>query len=183
MADIWIWIALAVGVLCVAVGGFFGVRALWLRSVRRTLVSLVGRREGILASRRTLDAVIVHLAEGDDATLEEFALHPESEDRRALTEVAASMEIATEELDTRALPGSLVPVAEGLADAAFVVYEEAARVGESTESEEVFEALAAIDLARVLAVFDAADGRLRTACERYHLDEEEIAVYGGGLYI
>ncbi len=183
MADIWVWIVLAVGVLSAAVGGFFGVRALWLSSVHRTLVSLVGRREGILASRRALEAVIFHLAEGDDTGLEEFALHPESEDRRALAEVAASMEIAVEELDTRALPGSLVPVAEGLADAAFVVYEEAARVGESAEPEEVFEALTAIDLARVSTVFDAADGRLKTACKRYHLDEDEIAVYGGGLYI
>jgi hypothetical protein len=179
--DILLWVALALAVLAIGVGGFFGIRYLWIRAVKRALVSLVSRREAIQASRRTLEAVMRHLADEDDDSLALFATHPESEDRRALAEVTARMEIAVEELDTRALPSPLVPVAEGLADAAFVIYEEAGRVGGSSEADEVFAALAEVDLLRVSSVVDAADERVKAACERYHLDE--AAVYGGGLYI
>ena len=162
-------------------GGAFGVRLLWLRATRAALVALVGRREAIHAARRSLEDVVRHLAEKDDEALEGFATDPEHEDRRSLTEVASRMHLFVDELDTKALPSSLVGVAEGLADAAFVISEEAGRVGETTDSLEVFESLVAIDLARVGSVVDAADLRVKAACERYHLDE--AAVYGGGLYI
>lgn len=181
LADIWVWVVLALGAVVALAGGGFAVRALWLRATRKALVALVSRREAILAARRSLEEAVRHLADSDDEGLDAFARDPDHEDRRTLTEVASRMHIAFEELDTKALPSALVPVAEGLADAAYVVYEEAGRVGEATDPLEVFDSLAAIDLGRVASVYDQAAARVKAACERYHLDE--TAVYGGGLYI
>lgn len=176
----WVW-ALAGGTLVLGVGGFFLARALWIRETRRRLVRVVGRRAGVLAARRALEEVVAHLVDLDDEALEHFAEHPENVDRKALAEVARRTEIAAEELDTMALPRSLWPAAEALADVAYVLSEEAGRVGENSDPDEVFEALAHIDLGRVAEVFEIADSRVREACKRYNLDE--AAVYGGGLYI
>ncbi len=177
---VWVWV-LAGGVVLVAVAAFFLVRALWIRETKRRLVRVVSRREEVLAARRALEEVVVHLLKLDDEEFEHFAKHPESVDRKALTEVVRRTDIVAEELDTMALPRSLWPAAEALADAAYVVSEEAGRVGEDSEPDEVFEALAAIDLARLTDVFEIADSQVAEACERYELDE--AAVYGGGLYI
>lgn len=157
------------------------MRALWLRVTRSALVSLVSRREAVDAARKTLEDVMRHLVDTDDDALEDFIADPDHEDRRALTEVASRMRILVEELDTKPLASSLVPVAEGLADAAFVIMEEAGRVGESTDAIEVLDSISDVDLSRVNSVFQKADERVKAACERYHLDE--AAVYGGGLYI
>ncbi len=181
LAGVWIWLALGFAVLLLGAAGYFGVRALWARALRRSVVSLIGQREAILASRRTLEAVVRHLADEDDEALEHFATHPESEDRKALAEVTMRMEILAGELDTRPVPRTLVPVAEGLADAAFVISREAGRIGESAIADEVYEELAQIDLASVADVYRGADARVKEAAERYHLDE--ASVYGGGLYI
>lgn len=175
------WIAAGLGGALVATGGFFGVRAAYNRLSRRYLVQLVGRREGVLASRRTLEAVVRHLADEDHEKLQSFAEHPEDEDRKALKEVARRMEITTEELDTMPLPRTLRPAATALADAAYVIGQEAGRVGGSGDPEEVFSSLAEVDIVRAAEAFEAADSRVRQASERFDLDE--AAVYGGGLYI
>ncbi len=177
----WAWAAGAVSALMLVIALTFAAWLTWRRAVRHHLVKVVGRWEGVVASRRTLEAIIRHLADEDDARLTFFAKHPESEDRRALAETAARTAIAAEELDTMPLPRSLWPAAEALADAAFVVGEEAGRVGESGDTDTVFTGLADIDLERVERVFEVADARVREACERYDLDE--ASVYGGGLYI
>ncbi len=178
----WAWIAVVVvAVLLLGVAGYCGARAAYRRISRRYLVQVIGRREGVLASRRTLEAVIRHLADEDERKLAYFAAHPEDVDRKALLEIARRMEIATEELDTMPLPRSLWPAASALADAAYVMAEEAGRVGESDDPEEVLTALAVIDISRASSAYDAAQARVQEAAERFELDE--AAVYGGGLYI
>lgn len=180
-APTWAWVAAAASAATLLVAFTFAVWLSWRNIVRNQLVKVVGRREGVHASRRTLEAVVRHLADEDDARFTYFATHPESEDRRVLVETANRMRLAADELDTMPLPQPLWRAAEGLADAAFVVAEEAGRVGESDDPEVVFDALARIDLDRLERVFSAADGYVRDACERYDLDE--ASVYGGGLYI
>jgi hypothetical protein len=175
------WIAAGLLAALIAVGAYYAVRSIYRRLSRRYLVQVVGRREGVLASRRTLEAVVRHLADEDDAKLQHFASHPEDEDRRALTEVARRMEIAAEELDTMPLPRSLWPAAMALADAAYIIGKEAGRVGETADPAEVFSSLANVDIARARDQFEAADAMVKEAAERFDLDE--AAVYGGGLYI
>ncbi len=177
----WAWAAGAASTLMLLIAFAFATWLTWRRTVRRHLVKVVGRREGVVASRRTLEAIVRHLADEDDSRLTFFAEHPESEDRRALAETASRMAIAAEELDTMPLPQPLWPAAEALADVAFVVGEEAGRVGESDDVGTVFAGLELTDLDRVERVFEVADARVREACERYDLDE--ASVYGGGLYI
>ena len=177
----WAWAAGVASTLMLLIAFTFAAWLTWRRTVRYHLVKVVGRRESVVASRRTLEAIVRHLADEDDARLTYFAEHPESEDRRALAETAARTASAAEELDTMPLPRSLWPAAEALADAAFVVGEQAGRVGESDDADAVFVGLEDIDLERVERVFEVADARVREACEHYDLDE--AAVYGGGLYI
>lgn len=177
----WAWVAGVASAVTLLVALSFATWLAWRRIVRYQLMKVVSRREGVLASRRTLEAVARHLADEDDERLTYFATHPESEDRRALAETAERMKIVAEELDTVALPKALWSAAGGLADAAFVVAEEAGRVGENAGPEEVLDGIEQMDLDRVEQVFSAADARVRDACERFDFDE--AAVYGGGLYI
>lgn len=178
----WVWFV-ALGVLAVLLLGaaYLGGRLAYRRMNRRYLVGVVGRREGVLASQRTLEAVIRHLADEDDAKLEYFATHPEDADRKALDEVARRMEIVTDELDTMPLPRPLHSAAMALADAAYIIAREAGRVGESSDQETVFSALAEVDVGLAADAVSAADARVAEASERFELDE--ASVYGGGLYI
>ena len=178
----WIWVV--VGVVLVAVlgiGGFFGWRFTWHRMSRRYLVRLIGRRENLVASRRTLEAVIRHLADEPLESLLEFASEPESVDRRALHEIADRMSMLADDLWTMPLPKRLWPVGEALGDAAATVGEEAGRVNDLMLSDEVLDALQEIDLSGVAADTDRAEKLVEEACSYY--DVEEAAIYGGGLYI
>jgi len=178
----WVWVVSGVVALAlIAVGGYLAGRLAYRRISRRYLVQVIGRRESVLASRRTLEAVVRHLADEDEQKLAYFAAHPEDVDRKALVEIARRMEIVTEELDTMPLPRSLWPAASALADAAYVIAQEADRVGESDDPDEVLTALAEIDISRASVAYEVADAQVREASERLELDE--AAVYGGGLYI
>lgn len=178
---IWIWVVAGsiVGLALVAVVVWltFGQRAV----VRRYLVVLVGRRESIRASLRTLEAIMRHLVDESDESLAEFATDHTSADRRALMEVGDRMRMILDELDTRSLPSRLIRPAEELADAAYVIAQEAGRVTDDMAPDRVLEALGEVDLARVTAQMREADEWLDDACQEYGV--EDAAVYGGGLYI
>jgi hypothetical protein len=149
--------------------------------IRRYVVGLVGRREHVRASRRTLEAVVRHLADESDEALAEFADNPASVDRRSLVEVHDRMQVLTDELDTRPMPARIVRVAEELADAAFVIAEESGRIRDDMSAEEVLGALSEVDLERVARQADEADVWTAEVCSEYEI--EDAAVYGGGLYI
>jgi len=149
--------------------------------VRRYLVTLIGRRESIRASRRTLETVIRHLVDEPDEALVDFAYQPNSPDRRTLAEITAQMLLVRDELDTRPLPSRLVRVADELADAAYVIAEEASRVTDEMSAEAVLGALSEINLTRVVAQTVEADRWVDDVSEEYGV--EDASVYGGGLYI
>lgn len=147
---------------------------------RRYLIQVVSRREGVRASCVTLEAIVRDFAGGHEMPTGR-GLRSSAEHRKTLIELAHRMEIVSEELDTMPLPRSLWPSANALADAAYIIAEEARRVGESDDPEAVRAALGEVDPKRAAGAFAAADVTVRHASERYKLDE--AVVYGGGLYI
>lgn len=179
---IWAWAAIAaLGVLVLGIGGYFLWKWVWFRLSRRHLVGLIGRRENITASRRSLENVVMHLADLSDEELVGFAEDPESVDRKALMEVNARMRILADELWTIPLPKRLWPAGEALGDAAATIADEAGRITDLMEADEVLAGLAAVDLAAVGRDYERADALVNEACSSYHV--EDAAVYGGGLYI
>ena len=178
---IWIWVVLGalvvLALLAAVVWVTFGRRAV----LRRYLVFLVGRRESVRASLRTLEAIVRHLVDESDESLAEFATDTASADRRALMEVGDRMRMILDELDTRSLPSRLIRPAEELADAAYVIAQESGRIKDNMAPDQVLEALGEVNLTSVAAQMREADEWLDDACQEYGV--EDAAVYGGGLYI
>lgn len=178
----WGWlIAGIMGVVLLGVVVFFGFRWTWHGASRRYLVQLIGRSENIIASRRTLEAVMGNLAEESAESLMEFAEDPESVDRKALLELTQGMAIVADELWTMPLPKRLWPVGEALGDAAATIGEESGRIHDLMESDEVLAALGEVNLSKVAEEHDRAQELVHEVCAYY--DVEDAAVYGGGLYI
>ena len=153
---------------------------LWRRSMKRELQRLLGRREAIHAALRTVERVVSSLADASDADLVAFALDGDVEDRRALGEVASQMRIQRDELAAQALPKALQESADALGEAAGALAEQTART-EAFEGVEVLDALAAIEFSGVRTQLLRADVAVRELAERYGVDE--VAFYGGGMYI
>lgn len=178
---LWAAITVGVGVFLVmaalAIAGFFA----WRAYTKRVLLRLVSRTEAIESAASALVDALARLSETQDTELEEFANDPESSERRVLHEVASRSRMLADELDTMAVPGSLVPLADSLGDAAYVVGLEAARVGDERLGSDALEDLARIDLASVRGYTQQARYRLRGMCEHYGI--VDTVVYGGGLYL
>lgn len=178
---LWAWIAIAAGVIVVLAGvtiaGIIGYRA----AERRYLLRLIRSREGLDFVRQALGDSLGRLAEGSERELRIFADDPDSAERRALHEVASRSRLLADELDATALPGRLVPAAEALADAAYLIGGEAGRVGDDLRGEAALDALGCIDLDAVETYYRAAISAVQSVCEACGL--EDSAVYGGGLYL
>jgi len=153
---------------------------LWRRSMRRELQRLLGRREAIHAALKTVERVVSSLADASDGDLVAFALDGDVEDRRALGEVASQMRIQRDELATQALPRALHESADALGEAAGALADQTERT-EAVEGVEVLDALAAIEFSHVRTQLLRADVAVRELAERYGVDE--VAFYGGGMYI
>lgn len=178
---VWGWIAIGVGgvLLLAAVGaaGYLGWRAL----ERRYLLQLVSRREAVDASRQALEDSLLRLAEGTDAQLRAFADDPDSIERRALHEVASRARMLADELDTMTLPKPLIPAADALGDAAWVVGREAGKVHDDLVGDAALAALGQIDLTEIAEVNREALAVVTGVCEECGFEDE--VVYGGGLYL
>lgn len=165
-----------VGVVAALLG-----RLLYVRQVKRSLVSLLGKREGILAAARGLELVLEHLLAADDATLGEFASDPASEDRHALEDIAQRMRIAADDLHSVALPKRLWTPAERMERAARIIAAQAGGVGEAATPELALAGLATIRMDEISAAIDEANTSLEPLMQAF--DVRDPAVYGGGLYI
>jgi len=177
----WAWIAIGAAAVAIvalaAVGAVLATRA----AERRYLLKLISKREAVTAVGQSLEGVVTRLADADDESLESFAEEPEFLERHVLDETCRQARLLYEELDTQPMPRRLVPVAEALADAAFVVAEQAGKVETEMRGEAALEAVCSIDLQRVRMVFASARKELQAACEVCRLSDESI--YGGGLYL
>jgi len=177
----WVWAVVGITIVVLAVGGYFLFRYIRYVVERRLVLRMVPKMQNIEASKRSLDAVMLHLLEDSDEALLEFARSADSVDRIALTEVEQRMRLLRDELDLMSLPNEVVPLATALADAAHVIAEESGRVHEGMDADAALAALAQINLSRVADQTVSASLVLKSACEEYRI--EDAAVYGGGLYI
>lgn len=181
--NVWIvyGIIIAVGVALIA-GIVVASMVLWRRQVQRSVVSLVGRREAIVAAYKGLESVFASIAEADEDEITAFAVEPGSVHRKALEELHARMRIQADELATVALPKDMWKAADLLGTAAAALAIETGRVGEATSPEGVLDALGAIDVTDVKAAIEAAGAEVGRLSEAHHV-EADPSVYGGGLYI
>lgn len=179
--QLWTAVAIGAGTLLVTAGLITGGWFAWSAYTRKALLGLVVRAEAVEAAAQALHETVSALAVAEDAVMQEFAVDPDSTDRRALHEIAARARILSEELDTMPLPRRLIPAAEALADAAYVVASEASRVDDAHRAEDALEELSATDLVSVRSRTAYARGVLAMTCDACGLDE--TAVYGGGLYL
>jgi len=178
--DGWTPYAIIAGVaLVLAAATVVLARVAWRRQVRRYLVGLVGRREGIGAALKTVESGIRVLAAGTVDELLAFSAE-ESEDRSTFAEIADRMRIETAELADLALPKKLWPLADSLQAAARSLSEQVGGVGDKA-GEAVLDALGGLDLEPVRVALRDADGHIAAASTEYGLVDS--AVYGGGLYI
>jgi hypothetical protein len=179
---IWVWVLIAIAVIALlGVAGFFVWRRWWYGYSRRYLVRLVGKQESLAASRRTLQAILRHLRDEPEEELLRFATDSDSVDRGALVEEHQRCVLLEEELRVMPMPKLLIPAADALADVAYALSVEAGRITLDMDEDAVLERLAELDLDVVNERFDEAQERMKTALEYYDVDD--MAVYGGGLYI
>lgn len=177
----WVWGAILAGLVVAGVGGYFLYRYIRHHVERRLIQGMVPKMQSIEASRKSLETVMTHLAEDSDDDLLAFAEDADSVDRLALAEVEQRMRLLRDELDHTPFPADVIPVAVALADAAHVIADEAGRVHAGMTPDDALAALAEIDLARTADQVVSASVVLKIACEEYNI--EDVAVYGGGLYI
>jgi hypothetical protein len=140
------------------------------------------RSERALCCFPATDEAVVRLAEGSDEQLSAFADDPDSQERKMLHEVRIRAQILRDELDTMSLPKRLVPAAEALGDAAYIVSKEAAKIRDNDTGSVVLSELGTIDLGTVAEVFERAASAVSLTCQVCDV-EEDAAVYGGGLYL
>jgi hypothetical protein len=178
---VWAWVVVVVAALIVVAAVVAAVIFGWRAYRRRVLLRLLARAEAVEAAASALVDAATRLAAGSDEELERFADDPDYVERRTLGEVHSRARMLVDELDRMPVPRKLETVAEALADAAFVVAQEASRVGDDVTGPAALENLASTDLALVGAYTKKARVLLVEACEACGLGE--TAVYGGGLYL
>jgi hypothetical protein len=178
---VWGWFAIAAGAAAGILLAAWMLRRLWVSRARRQAVVLYGRAQGVAAAIRSLEGIMQRLEKADDASYAAFVRDPQSDDRRALAELAHRMGIVADDLEHTALPKMLWDVADRLEGVARQVADEAGRVGDADTSEAVLDAVDKIRLADIEGRFEHAaselDAQMRT------LGVKEASVYGGGLYI
>ena len=177
----WAVFAIVLGVLLVlaacAAAGWFG----WQYLERRILLRLLVRAEAVEAAVQALEDTVGRLDSAGKAELSAFADDPDSSERRALHEVQSRAQLLQEELDQMPLPRSVVPLAESLADAAYLTALEAGCITDRDTGKAAVKKLKSLDLESVRAYVAQAHARVSTTCAALGL--EDTAVYGGGLYL
>ena len=144
-------------------------RLAWRRQVRRYLMDLVGRRDVIGTGLSSAQAVVRTLAESDTDGLVAFAQN-DSDERTALSEIAARMSIEASELEAVALPKRLWPLADALGEAARTLAAQTGAVGEATGLDAI-DGLAGLDLEVVRAFISRADEEIRSVSEACRLTD------------
>ncbi len=152
----------------------------WRAYERQQLLRLIGRLEAVEAVAQALVDSIGRVSEMPDDELEAFTDDVDAPERRVLAEVKGRAHIIYDELDHMPLPGRLIPIAEAIADAAFVVAREAGCIDDAVDGE-ALDKLAQIDLEAVTGYSARARTTLGAMCAVCGL--EDTAVYGGGLYL
>ena len=178
---VWIVTAAVLATAVLGIASYVLYRVFSKRWIRISIMHLIGYRERITASRKTLEAVVGHLVNGNESTILSFASDPSDDNRRALSETGQRMLITRDELDLRRLHPRTHQAAEELADAAHLIAIYALPYEADLSAGENLDALSSMNLKAVTEQFQIADTLLAELCIAY--DVEESVVYGGGLYI
>lgn len=178
---VWIIAAAVLAIFVLGIASYVLFRLLSKHWIRRSVMHLIGYRERITASRRTLEAVVNHLVCGDESVLVSFASDSADDNRRALSEIGTRMLITRDELDVRRFHPLTHKAAEELADVAHLIAMCALTYEAGMSSDEILDALPSVDLKGISEQYQIADAILVELCIAYDVDES--VVYGGGLYI
>ena len=178
---VWAWIAVGAGGVLVACALAIAAVYAWRGMERRYALRIVSRGEALDAVRQALGDALQRLAGETDEGLVALSNDPDAVERRALHEVASRAHLPADELDAMRLPHRLVPAADAIGDAAYVIGREAGKLTDETLGNDALTALGSIDLTSVETYYQAARRVVDEACEEYEL--EDASVYGGGLYL
>ena len=181
MAQEWIIVLLAVvGIAAAFLAAWLG-RRLWLRRVRRLLVMLFGSKEAVVSAVRSLSELMERLAEAGDDVWTLFVEDPESDERRAVGEIAHRMDVLAVELEAMPLPKALHGLADSLQSIAEDVRDMTVAIDRGTSAQGVLDALERVDLPGVTARLHEAGEALEGLQGTFNVTDP--AVYGGGMYI
>lgn len=156
-------------------------RRWWLRRARLALVGLFRRKEAVASGVKALVELFGRLAEADERSWLVFVSEPDSEERRAVAEIAHRLEVAEHELATRPLPMIAHEVADDLQRLAGQVGGVLTKMCESMDSDTVIDAITGLDIGDVVESLARAEEELQRLLEAF--DVGDPAVYGGGMYI
>lgn len=182
MTDNGTGLAIALGALVVvAFIVALSVRFARRRRVRRALVRLISRREGILAAHLALQEAVVRLSAREPEQLLSFAQYPDDEERLAIVELCRRMEVFVEDLRHTRLPKPLWHTATMMGQSALVIGKEACRIAKPESVRQVLEGLTSLDMDRVQEAVSGMRGALDRQLAAYKVDDP--SVYGGGFHI
>lgn len=157
------------------------IRAAYRGAMRRTIRTMLQAKEGVKAliggiveSRNRIVAASAVQAR------ERFIEDIHSPERLGFIDLDSRARIIVDELDSMAMPKSLIPIAEALADIAFLIERnvDAVHGGKGVEA---LAALEAIDVERLTGAMATVEERLEQLAVLYGITE--VAVYKGGLYV
>lgn len=174
-------IALAIGSALLLAAAIVSLYFGWKTYIRRRIVTLVAKSEALAGVRDALLGVMTRLSSVTDEQFEEFATEADHPERQVFAEVADRASMLRTELDTMALPRSLTPIAQMLADSAHLLAEGARRVLDANGSHQMIAATAAIEPDAAVRYQREGILMLRTVVEQHGIDDP--SVYGGGLYL
>lgn len=148
--------------------------------MRGAIVSLISKRESIMASALGVRRLAERLAACSDAELHRFASDPACEDRSAFSDIAMRMRITADEIQFLDAPKQLDSMRSQMETAArYVAYEASLASGDS--GEDALVGAASMDLTTMAELVDQMADRLHRIAESFDVDDP--SVYGGGLYI
>lgn len=181
MTQEWIVVALTVvGIAAALLSAWLG-RQLWLKRVRRQLVMLFSSREALTSAARSLNELIERLAEAGDDVWVLFVEDSESDERRAVGEIAHRMDMLAVELEAMPLPRVLHELADALQRIAGEIRDMTVAIDRAASPDEVLNALEGVDLPWIAQRMTETDRMLGELQGTFKVTDP--AVYGGGLYI
>jgi len=169
-----------VAVAALVFGSVMLFRSLRGAGTRRTIESLIGRKEAIVVSYRALWGVVERLSAASDEELDRFSSDPDDEERRIFQEIASQMRIMEDELKNTDVPRSLERVIITMEDTSRLIFEAAGSVDGAGETD-ALTAAGEIDFGAMAQAVERMESAVHETAQRHHVDES--SVYGGGLYI
>jgi hypothetical protein len=158
----------------------YAYRVLRENRMRNAIVTLISKKESIVASSLAVGRLAKALAASSDADLHRFATDPVCEERHAFADISMRMRITADEIEFLDAPKGLDSIRSQMETAArYVAYE--ASLASGAGGEDALEGAASMDLTTMADLVAQMSDRLHRIAESFDVDDP--SVYGGGLYI